>query len=286
MRNRSKRNFLLLAAALGLLTAMSMFIYIDNFKQPQLVVVATKNISAGSIVEADMVKFRSLVVSDSNLMTKMSEVIGKVTINPILKDTPITGDQLENPSGLSYNIPPGMRAISVAIDPVIGVAGFLEPGARVDVIATSDRDGQARAETVLQNVRLLAVGTDANQKVTDGNRPADPTRQTVTLVTTLYDSQKMILAESKGKLRLVLRGHGDNVVSNTAPVTTKRRMDYGAIVAHLPSPTPKVDHRAILDGMGPTFLPVPPAPLPLDLGLHQIEVIRGSTREWVTVPQI
>jgi pilus assembly protein CpaB len=111
-----------------------------------------------------------------------------------------------------------MRAVSVRVNDVVGVAGFLLPGNRVDIVAAY-RDGQeTRSETVVQNVKVLAVDQTA---ATDEDEPVIV--RAVTLEVTPADAEKLVLAEERGAIQLALRNPLDNrmtirVSSLPAPV--------------------------------------------------------------------
>ena len=98
-----------------------------------------------------------------------------------------------------------MRAVSVRVNDVVGVAGFLLPGNHVDVV-TAYRDGQeTRSETVVQNVKVLAVDQTAS---TDKNEPV--VVRAVTLEVTPADAEKLVLAEQRGAIQLALRNPLDD----------------------------------------------------------------------------
>src|SRR5690606_36281457 len=104
--------------------------------------------------------------------------------------------------GLTFSIPPDKRAVSVGVNEVIGVAGFVKPGDRVDVLATFDRNfsGQDMTTTILQDVQVLATAQE-----TESDPEKAEVTTTVTLAVSLDEAERLTLAEERGTLRLVLR---------------------------------------------------------------------------------
>lgn len=130
-------------------------------------------------------------------------------IRPLVPGEPILADKLSGPGGratLAELIPPGMRAFSVPVDAVSGVAGFVLPGTMVDVILTRAIPGQGtnnediRSDVVLTNVQVLAIDQVASDK-TDKPKVS----RTATLAVSLLDAQRLTLANRMGKLSLALR---------------------------------------------------------------------------------
>jgi pilus assembly protein CpaB len=169
-------------------------------------------------------------------------------------------------SGLPPIIQPGKRALSVRVNEVIGVAGYVLPGTHVDVIATANptsRSEDITTKVVLSNVEVLAAGTRLEQDTPDG-KPMQVT--VVTLLVTPQESERLTLASTEGKIQLALR----NPLDTESPITSgiKPGMLLGnvqarpAVVARRPAPGQPA--------------PVPPPP-------PSIEVIRGDKRTHVVV---
>ncbi len=140
---------------------------------------------------------------------------GKVALAEILKGEILLAARFADPGGgstLAAVVAENMRAVSVRVNDVVGVAGFLLPGNKVDVVAAY-RDGQdTRSETVVQNVKVLAVDQTAT---TDKNEPV--VVRAVTLEVSPLDAEKLILAEQRGSIQLALRNPRDAHVSKKAP---------------------------------------------------------------------
>jgi pilus assembly protein CpaB len=122
---------------------------------------------------------------------------------------------------LTYKIPEGHRAMTVSVDQVAGVAGFINPGNIVDVVLTASPPGssQSISKIVLQNVPVLAVGQIVEQK--EGKPVAVPT---VTTDVSPEDAEKLAVASTQGRLQLVLRRAGDKEVANTGGATVSKVM--------------------------------------------------------------
>ncbi|HEY3297498.1 MAG TPA: Flp pilus assembly protein CpaB, partial [Armatimonadota bacterium] len=122
----------------------------------------------------------------------------------------ITLNNVTPKNRLAYVIPPFMRAVTVAVDPVVGVGGFLKAGDHVDVVATFVQNDASVTKTVLQDVLLLAAGTDLNGTSNNPNQAADQKPQGhATLAVMPPEAERLILADMRGKLRLTLRRPDD-----------------------------------------------------------------------------
>jgi pilus assembly protein CpaB len=144
--------------------------------------------------------------------TRIEDVAGRTVLYPLAKGEPILDRDLAADGtgvGLTASIPNGMRAISVRSDEVVGVAGFLLPGAHVDVLLTyhSDKSPEPRTTTVLQDVVILAAGQQIHPD--PENKPTSV--NAVTLLLTPEDAERVVLATSLGAIHFVLRNGADRV---------------------------------------------------------------------------
>jgi pilus assembly protein CpaB len=139
---------------------------------------------------------------------------GRINIKRIPAGEPITEDKLSPVGGatgagfMTYVVSPGHRAVTVAVNEVAGVAGFVTPGNKVDVVLTTPLPGNPNetiSKIVLQNVPVLATGQIA-QETKDGKPIVVPT---VTLDLTPEDAENLVLAANKGPLQLLLRNYSD-----------------------------------------------------------------------------
>jgi pilus assembly protein CpaB len=157
-------------------------------------------------------------------------------------------------------IPEGTRGISVRVDDVVAVAGFVVPGTMVDVLGTGQTtNGDSITRTILQDLRVLAVG----QK-TEPDREGKPQTYTVvTLLVTPEEAEKVTMASTEGKIHLALRNTIDTKEVNPPPVS---RTSLFAGAPPPPAATPKVRRAS-----------PPPAPAPAES--YVIDVIRGDKHE-------
>jgi pilus assembly protein CpaB len=150
--------------------------------------------------------------------SKREEVVGRGVIMPMVKNEPILKAKLaskEAGSGLPPVIPEGMRAVSVRVNEVVGVAGYVLPGNRVDVVATAsptDAHADTTSKVVLSNVQVLTAGTRMEQNG-DQSKPVQVT--VVTLLVFPEQAERLALASTEGKIQLALR----NPLDQGAPVT-------------------------------------------------------------------
>ncbi|ACL66341.1 Flp pilus assembly protein CpaB [Anaeromyxobacter dehalogenans 2CP-1] len=149
-------------------------------------------------------------------------LVGQVAIVPITRGEAVLPSKLATAgarSGLATLLPAGMRAVAVRVDDVVGVAGFLHPGDRVDVIVTMQpREGVPyTSKIVLQNVKVLAVGQHLELRGKDAEKPNPVT--VATLMVTGDESERLALSASKGQLLLSLRALGDEELVDTKGIT-------------------------------------------------------------------
>lgn len=150
----------------------------------------------------------------------IDSVQGQITKVFMSAREPVTTLKLSSKGGgLSMLIRPDMRAVSIEVNQVSGVSGFVLPGDRVDVLSTLDprRDGQeAFTSTLLQSVEVLAAGQKTQQ---NENRPL--TVQSVTLLVDPRGAEMLAHAQNQGELHLVLRNPDDQTQSSVASFTTR-----------------------------------------------------------------
>ena len=146
-----------------------------------------------------------------------NEVIGRGIVLPLIQNEPFLPMKLaskEAGAGLPPAIPPGLRAVSVRVNEVIGVAGYVLPGTRVDVVATvspTAQHGDMTSKVILTNVQVLAAGTKIEQS--ENNKPMPVS--VVTLLVNPEEAERLTLASSEGKIQLALR----NPLDKESPVT-------------------------------------------------------------------
>ena len=244
--------WLLLVLALGFGTAAAYLAlnYIRNQTTPLLsaeapkgqVVLAMKDLPVGAIVgERDVraVEWPGEAIPPGFLSVP-EEVIGRGVITPVKLNEPLLEGKLA-PRGAGGGLPTiitdGMRALSVRVDEVIAVAGFVIPGTRVDVLLTKAVGGETITRAILQNVQILAAGqsiqTDAEGKP-----------QTVAVITVLLSPEQaelLTLAANQGRIQMTLR----NMLDTLQVVTQGARSDALLRVGRTtPSPRPRVSAQA------------------------------------------
>jgi pilus assembly protein CpaB len=210
------RTRLLMIGALALLAGFVASVYVYKNLQSKNgggeagadVMVAANDLQVGARVEERDVKVINIPMSDlpPGAPRKRSEVIGHGVVIPISKGEFILPNRLagENAgSGLPALIPPGMRAVSVRVNEVVSVAGFVTPGTRVDVLLTGTPGSGSDQETttVLQNVAVLASGHTLERTSTGEAQNT----AVITLLVTPDDAQRLTLSSSEGHIQLALR---------------------------------------------------------------------------------
>lgn len=236
-----------LAIGLGFLTSVS--VYKNLQKGPSdpgvEVMVAADDLQVGGRVEDHDVKIIRIPSADlpPGAPRKRSDVIGHGVIVPISKGEFILPNRLaqENAgSGLPSLIPPGMRAVSVRVNEVVSVAGFVTPGTRVDVLLTGTPGGAGdeQTTTVLQNVAVLASGHTLERS---SNGEAQNTA-VITLLVTPDDAQRLTLAQSEGHIQLALRNPLDTKQDEVAVSNSRQlyRMNIVPVTEHAPARHVKV----------------------------------------------
>jgi pilus assembly protein CpaB len=225
-----QRHRVLVAFAVAWLSALvlSWWVYRTN-SAPQKrdvvsIVVATKDLPIGKRVDKTDVKLAT--VDRANLpkgaFLKTADVIDRpisvaMTTNEAILSTKLAAKG--SGEGLTALIEPGTRAVSVQVNEISGVSGFIQPGTRVDVLFTRQfSNGDAATTTILQNVKVLAYGKQLEAPARID--PRDTSKPTVaTLLVTQDQAEKLVLAMQRGKIQLVLRNALDEeIAENSIPV--------------------------------------------------------------------
>ena len=238
----------------------------------QPVVVAASNLQLGAELKAEDLKVIAFPQGQApeGTFAQPSEIVGRGLIVPIVANEPVLKAKLaskEAGSGLPPVIPEGMRAVSVRVDEVVGVAGYVLPGNRVDVLATAnptDQRSDTTTKVILSNVQVLTAGTRMEQDQ-ENTKPIAVT--VVTLLVFPEQSERLALASTEGKIQLALRNPLDQGAPETPGIKTAGLM--GRVTA------PQL--KAVSNGKPRPAMPVTqvvagPAPLPT------VEMIRGDKR--------
>ena len=235
------------------------------------VVVADSDFAVGAMLAAKDLRLAELPTAElpAGVFHSITEVAGRGVIVPVSKNELILASKLASEkagAGLPSLIPTRKRALSVQVNEVISVAGFVRPGARVDVLLTGKPGGSVdqMTTTVLENVEVLAAGNEIQQDA-EGGKPKSVT--VITLLVTPEEAQKLALASSEGRIQLTLRNPLD--VSHENPSAVKSLALYRG--------TPAAEAAAPARGRSarPRTPEVQPPPA------FVVEVIRGDKHDFV-----
>lgn len=244
------------------------------------VVAAAKDIAVGTRLVADDLKVTYWPKESlgQSYLTDVKKVVGRVAVRQMSPGDLVTAPKLLPESGaattgiMTYLVPSGHRAVTVAVNEVAGVAGFISPGSKVDVVLTTAKPGakvneETISKVILQNVPVLATGQGTEQK--EGKPVVVPT---VTLDLSPEDAEKLIVGagpsagSNRGTLQLLLRNVVDVAVINTTGATVSKAL--GEVEARV---VPR--QRAVVVKVAKSQ----PAALPVQAKLT-VEVIRGGTK--------
>jgi pilus assembly protein CpaB len=257
-----------LAIALGFLASVYVYKALQgkssgNSDPGADVMVAANDLQVGARVEEHDVRVIRIPASvlPPNAPRKKSDVVGHGVILPIVKGEFILPNHLaqENAgSGLPALIPPGMRAVSVRVNEVVSVAGFVTPGTRVDVLLTGTPGSASdqQTTTVLQNVLVLASGHTLER---NASGEAQNTA-VITLLVTPDDAQRLTLASSEGHIQLALRNPLDTR-QDDVPSSNSRGLYKGL-------PAPPVVH-PVKHVVTPKVSALPPANTGVSVEVYQ-----------------
>jgi pilus assembly protein CpaB len=259
-------------------------------------VVASKPLNVGTTIKPGDVTVSKvpLAAFPKSGFSKVEEVLDRPVVSNILAEEAVIEGRLAPRgagAGLAPVIPVGMRAVTVRVNDVVGVAGFVLPGMRVDVTVTGrpSSSNETLTTTVLQNITVLSAG----QTMAPDSRGAAINAQTVTLLVSPEQAEIIVLAGSEGRIQLILRNGSDNEVQKTNGVTLaglygKRGVGPkpaggGSINDSPDSPeAPAPRKRRVAPPVTTVAVAPPPAPV-LPPVPDQIVVIRGNTRSVETV---
>ncbi|HEX7316578.1 MAG TPA: Flp pilus assembly protein CpaB [Pyrinomonadaceae bacterium] len=309
MRNKRLLFVLAGAAVFGLLAAVSVSRYLSNAqafsRNMNEVVVAKVDIPLGTTIVAEQltkVQLPSGAVPDG-AFNMPDKLVGRVAVVNVAAREPVTDFKLApegSAGGLSSVIPEGYRAMTVKVDDVIGVAGFLRPGAMCDVLTVIEQGDMGRrnpiSKIVLQNVKVLASGQNIDKP--KDQREAEQVKA-VTLQVTPEQAEKLALASTEGKLRLVMRNAIDQGDEQTEGVD-KNRLLTGEHAAPAPepgalkseqskpqppaAPAPVRRQRAQSRPAAPAEAPQAAAPAPPPPPRPSVEMIQGVKKSTVEFP--
>ncbi len=237
-------------------------------------VAAAQDLPLGKRLLAENLKLIALDPKDlpKGSFSRTSDLVDRATSAPIAaNEVVLTGKLATRGSGegLTSLIDRGTRAISVQVNEISGVSGFIQPGTRVDVLFTRlFANGDAATTTILQNVKVLAYGRQYDPAAKPDPRDATAKPTVATLLVTQDEAEKLVLAEQRGRLYFSLRnGLDDETAERASPV---KASDLGIDDPVKPKPAPVIQKPA------PVPAPAPVAnikPVPAD---RIIRIYRGD----------
>ncbi len=253
----------------------------DPTNQKDLV-VATRPLGVGVLVKPPDVKVVKIAAEafPKGAFSKVEDVLDRPVISNVLLDEPVLEGRLAvkgSGLGLAPTIPVGMRAVSVRVNDVANVAGFVLPGMHVDVLVTGrppSGDGDMTT-TCLQNILVLSSGVNIQPDARGGAMQAP----TVTLLATPDQAETLTLAGTDGRIQLVLRNSSDANIEKTSGRVVSEL--YNARPAPKPvAAAPRPRPQPVAQVAPPPPPPAPVAPPPPDT----VVVIRGGQRTVETIP--
>jgi len=232
------------------------------------VVVAATHLELGTRLQPQHLRLISWSASDPlpGMFTRVEDCLNRALMVPAVENEPILESKLaprEGGAGLAAIIPEGMRAVSVAVNEVVGVAGFVAPGTMVDVLVTGSSEGSGGSSitrAILEDVRVLAAG----QKIEQDKDGKPQTVPVITLLVTPADANRLTMASTHGRIQLALRNTLDSKKVDPPPVLQATLFGGG------PPPEPRNPRQSRAAQRAPS--PPPPAP-------YSVEVYRGPKRE-------
>lgn len=296
--NRS-RMFLLAAVAFLVAVGVTAFTYqaLSRRLQPaedsSQIVVAALPVSVGAkLTEADLrIATWPKAVPIQGSFQKIADAVGRGVLVPMVPNEPVLDSKLAGSgegAGLTSTIPDGMRAVSVKVNDVIGVAGFVLPGSRVDIILSGSPTAEGKVEmskVILENIQVLAAGQ--NVATDDAGKPLNV--QVVTLLVTPDQSQTLALAQVDGRIQLALRNPLDLQEMNPNAIRRENLFSGGRMSAPPPAPAPPVRPatRTATKAAAPAPVVAPPVPTPVPVAAAprqkvEIQVFSGTKVERMT----
>jgi pilus assembly protein CpaB len=235
------------------------------------VVVTSRALPLGTRLQASDLKLVTWPAAQpvQGMFTSMGDAVNRAVITSMVENEPLLEGKLaprEGGAGLSATIPDGMRAVSVSVNDVIGVAGFVVPGTMVDVLVTGSMGTGNVTRTILENVRVMAAG----QKIEQDREGKPQTVPVITLLVSPEDANALTMAATQGRIQLALRNTLDSKRVDP-PAVLQATLFGGAQPA--PASTAKNSHSRA------KTVEAPRTPQAIN-----VEVIRGSKKEETQFP--
>jgi pilus assembly protein CpaB len=239
------------------------------------VVVSTQALTVGTTIKPAGLKVARVPaqLAPKGSFARIEDVVDRPVTSNIFPDEPLLDSRLAAKGsgvGLAPIIPEGMRAAAVRVNDVVGVAGFVLPSMRVDVLVTGKAPGREATvtATALQNILVLSAGQtlEAESKGRAINTPV------VTLLVTPQEAEILALANNEGRIQLALRNSSDKKLENTPghDLTGLYRMAGANSTPVTPPPVIRALPRPVR-ALQPEARPAPPPP-------DEVVIIRGSQK--------
>ena len=290
----NKRLVTVLLFALVVSSAASFLVYqlvskqlASNTKGPtSVLVVATRTLETGALIKEGDLKLAEFTgTPPEGSFSRMEDIVGRGVVQPVVGGESVLESRIAPRgagAGLAAIIPPGMRAVAIRVNDVVGVAGFVTPGMRVDILIAGTPPGGSAAvgtlsRTLFQNIEVLSAGQNI-QKDAEG-KPVNV--QVVNLLVTPDQAEVLSLASNETRIQLVLRNPTDKEVAKTPGTATAYLYTGGSPPpAAAPKAPAPARQPAAPKKVEPPPPPPPPAPAPEKVVPPPItvEVIHGSRK--------
>ena len=238
---KGSRKYWVIAIICGLVASFLSYRYLQDIKSHYApddlvpVVIAKVTINKDTPIKAEQLKVENLPGQyvHPNAMHNMKDVVDKIATTNIISGEEILESKLvssvDKANRLAYTISGSKRAVSIPVNEISGVAGFIKVGDRIDIMATLDIPGATAADKpipytflTVQNIEVLAIGE--NPDSSDKKNPGGA--KTLTLAVSLQEAQPLILASERGNLRVLLRSPVDQSRTNLAPFPLQNFLQY------------------------------------------------------------
>lgn len=209
----------IIALLFGLLTSYFLYEFLAKVEKDttkiemETVVVAAQDVPTYTLLTREMVKLQKVPVGSAHphALRQPEEAVGKITIIPLIVGEQLLQEKVAGKdnlgSGLAFKIPEGKRALSIQTSAIRGVAGFLKPGDRVDVLCVMETGETSESMVILQDIEILAAGANLDpHRESEEQDTKSENNQTLTLAVTVEEAQALFLADVRGDIRLILRG--------------------------------------------------------------------------------
>ena len=223
-----------IAIILGLITSVLVYTMLGTPQQQEpetqeqvSVVIAKDNIKERQKITSDMIKIKKVPARRAHFeaLEAVENVQGRYTSAEIIAGEQILKTRLyaeqEVNSFLAFNLAPKERAVTIEVDEIIGVAGFLMPGDYVDVVSVFSGIDEPIVKTILQKIKVLAVAQD----MTINSEIKPRVEKSITLAVNLKEAEKLVLAEREGRIRLALRSPKNEIKTGSSLLRLRKLLE-------------------------------------------------------------